>query len=250
MQLFYTPDIQNAQNIAKNAILSEEEALHALKVLRLQKNDEIILIDGKGGKYKAKILDNQPKKCNLIILETYPKETQKPYFLHIAIAPTKNIERVEWLVEKCTEIGVDKISFLLCQHSERKQLRLDRLEKIAVQAMKQSQKTYLPVLEDVINFKMFIEQQNANAQTIQKFIAHVADGENKGTEGIKKQFLSNILDKKSNYLILIGPEGDFSEQEIEIAIENNFLAVSLGNSILRTETAAVVACTLAQAVNS
>lgn len=222
--MFYCPDIQNS------TILSEEESQHAVRVLRLQAGDAIELVDGVGGFYKAKITNPHPKHCEFEILETKMEFGKRDYKLHIAIAPTKNIERFEWFIEKCTEIGIDEITPLLCRFSERKIIKPDRLEKIIVSAAKQSLKAYFPKLNPLTSFKDFIKETEAS----QKFIAHCYESE--------KNPLQKLCKVESDTLILIGPEGDFSQDEVELALSEQFQAVSLGNSRLRTETAGVVAC--------
>lgn len=222
--IFFTPDIQ------ANPELPIEEAQHCIKVLRKKEGDEILLVDGKGRFYDAEILQANPKHCIVNIL----REVQQPkgwnFNLHIAFAPTKNMDRIEWFAEKATEIGLDHLSPMLCYHSERKEVKRQRIEKILVSAMKQSQKALLPVLDDMIPFSQFVKQPFDG----QKFIAHCYPGE--------KPLLKNIYFQGGNVLILIGPEGDFSEQEVEEAIQNGFQPISLGESRLRTETAALVAC--------
>ncbi len=225
MQLFYTPDIKT--NIYT---LNEIESKHCIRVLRLSINDRIQLIDGKGSFYEAKIIDPNPKKCTVEIIETKKEFGKRNHYLHIAIAPTKNIDRFEWFLEKATEIGIDEITPILCEHSERKMIKPDRLEKIIISAIKQSIKAYKPKLNDLTNYKDFVIQSS----DCEKFIAHCEEN--------KKTHLKNTYNKGNNVVILIGPEGDFSEQEIELAKKYNFHETSLGQSRLRTETAGVVAC--------
>jgi len=226
MHLFYVPDYAGG-------VLSEEESLHAVKVLRLQSGDVIHLLDGKGGMHQAVITFPHPKKCTYQIEKSVFEHGKRDYRLHIAIAPTKNIERFEWFVEKVVEIGVDEITPLLCRYSERKVLKTDRIEKIIVSAAKQSLKAYMPTLNPLIPIQLFLKQTNAEA----KFIAHCREED-------KAEFRHQIKDQK-DICILIGPEGDFSEEEVSRAIEAGFMPVSLGESRLRTETAGVVACTVA-----
>jgi len=223
--MFYTPDIQTS------LFLPEEESQHAVKVLRLQTGDRIELIDGKGGYYKAEIIVPHHKRCEVRILETLTEFQKRPSHLHIAIAPTKSIERLEWFAEKATEIGIDEITPVICRFSERKIIKRDRLEKILISAMKQSLKAYLPKLNEQCTFEQFIKR----ADSEQRFIAHCHDENNKKT-------LSSLYVPQKNTTILIGPEGDFSPEEVEIALKKGFLPVSLGESRLRTETAGVVAC--------
>ena len=224
MHLFYTP-VLNAETV----LLTEEESKHAIKVLRLAKEDTVNLIDGKGGFYKAVIQDANPKKCLLRITDTTLQFGFRPYRINIAVAPTKNIERMEWFIEKATEIGVDRISFLLCERSERKQVNLERLEKVVVSAMKQSLKAYRPELTDLIPFKDFV----AEVKPAETYIAHLEEHDLMPLHGVPLQ---------ESVCVLIGPEGDFSPQEIKLAYEIGIKPVTLGTSRLRTETAALVAC--------
>ena len=232
MQLFYVPNISGTE-----VILNEIESKHAIKVLRLQAGSKVQLIDGAGGFYEAEIAEPHPKKCKLNIISAKKEFGKRNFKLHIAIAPTKNIDRFEWFLEKCTEIGIDEITPLLCEHSERKIIRSERLEKILVSAMKQSLKAYLPKLNPFTPFNELIgKQQEGN-----KFIAHCF--------GNEKTHLKNIVSKDENVFILIGPEGDFSQAEVELAKRNGFTEISLGTSRLRTETAGVAACHIINLAN-
>lgn len=233
--MFYEPSLNPDQ---KKVSLSETESRHAIKVLRLSVGDEVKLTDGKGNGYKGVIEEANPKNCVVQINDLLTHSQQRNYHLHIAIAPTKNMDRIEWFVEKATEIGVDEISFLLCQHSERKVLKMERLERVTISAMKQSLKFTLPKLHTLKSFSDFVQQDFPNTQ---KFIAHLEEG--------NKQLLSNTLNSKQNYLILIGPEGDFSPEEIALTLEKGYAAVSLGNSRLRTETAGMFATALCLMTN-
>ena len=223
MHVFYTPDIQ------KNLELPEEEAQHCVRVLRLNIGDEITLTDGNGNFYRAEITAATNKRCLVKILETIPQEPLWSGHLHIAMAPTKNMDRNEWFAEKATEIGFDELTFLNCRFSERKVIKMERIEKIVVSAIKQSLKARLPRLNEMTDFDKFITQEFPG----QKFIAHCYKGE--------KPLLKNILKPGEDALVLIGPEGDFSEEEVTKAIEKGFQPISLGKSRLRTETAALVA---------
>jgi len=223
--MFYTP------HIAISPFLPEDESQHAIKVLRLQAGDHIEIIDGKGGFYKAEIVFPHHKRCEIRVLEKLAESHKRPYNLHIAIAPTKNIERLEWFAEKATEIGIDEITPVICRFSERKKVRHDRLEKILISAMKQSLSAYLPKLNEQCTFDEFLKRTISG----QRFIAHCHDEES------KKQ-LSSLYIPKQDVTVLIGPEGDFSPEEVENAMKSGFTSVSLGNSRLRTETAGVVAC--------
>lgn len=231
MYLFYTPDIDTVH------CLSEEESGHCVRVLRYTRGDEILLTDGRGTTYKARITNPHPKHCEFEILSSERQQPHHAFYLHIAIAPTKNIERLEWMVEKCTEIGVDEITPLLCHFSERKQLRTDRLEKIILSAAKQSLTPYLPKLNDLTPFEQFVEQVPQQ----DKFIAHCYEQD--------KKVLKSEIQPGHSVCVLIGPEGDFSTEEIEHAMQQGFIPVSLGNSRLRTETAGVVACHTAILMN-
>ena len=233
MYLFYCPDIENRQT------LSEEESAHCVRVLRYTAGDEILLTDGRGTTYTARITNPHPRHCDFEIVRRETQEPHHGFHLHIAIAPTKNIERLEWAVEKCVEIGVDEITPLLCRFSERKQLRTDRLEKIILSAAKQSLNPYLPLLHEITPYDTFIRAQAQKKQ--QNFIAHCYKED--------KRLLRDEVERGRDVLVLIGPEGDFSEQEVADALALGFVPVSLGNSRLRTETAAVVACHTAVLIN-
>lgn len=225
MHIFYTPDIN-----LETYILSEEESKHCIKVLRLDSGSLLYLVDGNGGFYDAIIEDPHPKRTKLKILGKVENFGKRNHYLHIAIAPTKNIERVEWFLEKATEIGIDEITPIICDRSERKEIKTERLNKVITSAIKQSIKAYHPKLNEAVRFNDLITQ-NANTQ---KFIAHCMDG--------SKVTIKELLIPNSNYLIVIGPEGDFTLEEVEAAVNNNFIPVSLGDSRLRTETAALEAC--------
>lgn len=223
MHVFYTPDIATCPE------LPEEEAGHCLRVLRLGVGDEVMLADGKGCFYKAVISAATGKRCQVKVLE---KTEQQPFWkghLHLAMAPTKNMDRIEWFVEKATEIGFDELSFLNCRFSERKVIKTERIEKIVVSAMKQSLKAWKPVVNEMTDFGKFMQCDF----TGQRFIAHCYEGE--------KPLLKDVLRSGEDALVLIGPEGDFSREEVEKAEAMGFRAISLGQSRLRTETAALVA---------
>lgn len=224
MHLFYTPDI-----VGDAYQLSEEESRHCIKVLRLGMGDVVQLIDGKGGLYKAEILDPHHKHTTLKIQEHVQEYSKRNHYLHIAVAPTKNIERFEWFLEKATEIGIDEITPLICERSERKEVKVERLNKIITSAIKQSLKAYHPKLNDLCTFKNFLK-----LPAEEKFIAHCINQE--------KSALKDKISKHGNYTILIGPEGDFSPLEIDLAVSDNYIPISLGASRLRTETAALQAC--------
>ncbi len=232
MTLFYVP------NLTSGLVLPEEESLHAVKVLRLQTGDEIIVVDGVGGYHKARITLPHHKRCGFEIIETIEEFGKRDYKLHIAIAPTKNIERLEWFIEKATEIGIDEITPIICRFSERKVVKEERLEKIIVSAAKQSVKAYFPELNPLATFDEFINNHKAEVC----YIAHCYEQD-------KKQLCHELVGQK-DILILIGPEGDFSKEEVEKAIKKGFTPVSLGDSRLRTETAGVVACSTVAVMNA
>jgi 16S rRNA (uracil1498-N3)-methyltransferase len=227
MQLFYTPDIEPTH---PQYFLSEEESKHAIRVLRLNVGDEVQLIDGRGGLYTAEIKDAHPKRTILQIKSAKHEFGKSNHYLHIAIAPTKNIERLEWFLEKATEIGIDEISLIICQRSERKEAKTDRLNKIITSAIKQSIKAYHPVLNEAEPLGKLLSKDFDG----QKFIAHCEDGD--------KFSLKDVMAPQGKYLILIGPEGDFTPKEIADALNNDYKAITLGASRLRTETAALEAC--------
>ncbi len=224
MALFYVP------LLAKGSVLPEEESQHAVKVLRLQVGDVIEVVDGVGGFYRARITNPHAKHCGFEITETILEMGKKNFRLHIAIAPTKNIERLEWFIEKATEIGIDEITPIICRYSERKIVKQERLEKILVSAAKQSLKAYFPKMNPLCTFDELLKNHSAS----QKFIAHCYEED--------KRLLQFECSLSTDVLILIGPEGDFSKEEVQKAISNGFIPVSLGTSRLRTETAGVVAC--------
>lgn len=225
MQLFYKPGITG-----DIIVLDETESKHCIRVLRLTKGAQIQLIDGTGGFYTAKITVPDLKQCTLKIIDKKQGYKKKDFFLHIAIAPTRNIDRFEWFLEKATEIGIDEITPIITDHSERKIIKPDRLNKILISAIKQSVKAYLPKLNDISSLNSFLNKPFNG----KKFIAHCYSN--------KKPLLKNFIEKNKNVLILIGPEGDFSEEEVNTAIQNGFREISLGKARLRTETAGIVAC--------
>lgn len=232
MHIFYTPDIKGS-----NYRLNEEESKHCIRVLRLKSGDKIHLIDGFGGFYLAEITNDHPKRCELKIIQTEKEYGKRHYHLSIAVAPTKNIERYEWFLEKSTEIGVDEFIPFISQQSERKVIKPERLNKIINAAVKQSIQAYRPKLSSLQKFKDVI---NINF-TGKKFIAHCFDTE--------KPYLKNMIQKGDKVLILIGPEGDFTREEIKLAKDKGFQEISLGDSRLRTETAAIVAVHTVNLIN-
>ena len=229
--IFYCPDIRT------NLQMPESESQHCVRVLRMKEYDTLFITDGKGYFYRAQLLEANPKRSIVSIEEEIPQLKGWNFNLQIAFAPTKKLDRMEWFVEKATEIGIDIFSPLKCRYSERKNINATRLEKIMVSAMKQSQKSRLPQFDEMIQFDEFIKQPFVG----QKFIAHCYDS--------LKTPLTQICKKNTNTLILIGPEGDFSEKEVANSIEHGFAPISLGESRLRTETAALVACHTAHLIN-
>ena len=223
--IFYTPDIQGLQYM-----LNEEESTHAVRVLRLKAGDEVTLVDGRGGRYRAQIDEAHHKHCDVKILEYQADYGKRLYRLHIGIAPTKNIDRVEWFIEKATEIGIDEITPLLCERSERKHVNTERLQRIMIAAMKQSQKACLPQLNEMMEFGNWLKTQNSE----HCYIAHCNEGD--------RQSLKTAYQPGRDTTIIIGPEGDFSMQEVTLALAHGFKGISLGESRLRTETAGVAAC--------
>ncbi|MDD2635329.1 MAG: 16S rRNA (uracil(1498)-N(3))-methyltransferase [Bacteroidales bacterium] len=234
MRLFYDPNI-----FGDFHILQQEESHHCTKVLRLSQGDEIFLTDGKGFLYQCEIVEIHQKKTLVKIIEQKEGDDKRNYKLHIAIGPTKSNERTEWFVEKATEIGIDEITPIICKNSERKIIKNVRLNKVVEAAMKQSYKTLHPIINEQIDFLQFIELDFGN---IKKFIAHCENIEN-------KKYLGNILEKSDSVLILIGPEGDFTLDEIELAKNAGFIPISLGKSRLRTETAGIVASNICSVIN-
>ena len=224
MILFYTTNIQG--NLA---VLEAEESRHCTQVLRKRVGDTLHFVDGKGTLYEGTLLEIQKKSCTIQIVHTTPQYNARPFALHIGIAPTKNMDRLEWFVEKATEIGISEITPLLCQHSERRKLRVDRLVKKATAAMKQSLKAELPIIHELTPFKEAIRKSQ---QTTVKLIA----------QGNQNTAIQDNYTYGNPVYILIGPEGDFSNEELTLAFEAGFKGVHLGTSRLRTETAGLVAC--------
>lgn len=227
--IFYAPEARDSQP-GQQVFLSEDESAHCSRVLRLRPGNMISLIDGAGRMYNAELTLCGKSECAATITEIIPDAYMRPYRCHVAIAPTKNIDRFEWFVEKAVEFGIDEITPLLCDHSERKILKTDRLEKIAISAVKQSGNLIVPVIHELTPFARFVE----NAQADRKLIAHC--------EPQKKVFLADNVERGQHVITLIGPEGDFSDQEIASALARGFLPTSLGNTRLRTETAGISVC--------
>ena len=232
---FYVP------NATEHNELPTDEAIHAIRVLRLKIGDDIFLIDGKGTFYEAVVTLANSKHCLYKITQTLVQNKTWKGHIHLAIAPTKDISRIEWLVEKATEIGFDEISFLNCQFSERKNLRIDRIERIVISAMKQSRKAWKPIVNNMLSFEDFMQKE----VTGQKFICHCYN------EIEKKDFFSNINNSGlfEDITVLIGPEGDFSINEVHQALQQQYKSTTLGNSRLRTETAGLAAVLMANLVN-
>ena len=226
MQLFYNPNINETDS---TFVFDKEESKHIIKVLRKKESDILHVTNGLGFLFTTEITIASDNKCTVKINSFEKQETPK-FNLHLAVAPTKMNERYEWFLEKATEIGIQEITPIICEHSERKVIKTDRFQKILESAMKQSLHYYLPKLNEPISFKDFVKQK----QFGQLFIAHC--------EETDKKSLKNELKSNEDITILIGPEGDFSVKEIQLAIDNKFIPVSLGATRLRTETAALVAC--------
>ncbi len=236
-RFFYTPHV--------DGVLPEEEARHVLKVLRLQVGDEINLMDGNGIFHCAEISLATNHRCEYRILESNVQEPAWTGHLHLAMAPTKLIDRTEWLAEKATEIGFDELSFLDCQFSERHAVKSERIDKILISAMKQSHKAWKPVLNSMQLFSSFVSKERAG----DCFICHCYDESEINPSMLKKPFLLDVLQPGVPTTVLIGPEGDFSVSEVRLALQHGYRSVTLGSSRLRTETAALVAVHLMQLAN-
>ena len=226
MHIFYTPDITQ-----DTYILNEEESKHCVRVLRLPVGSTVNLVDGKGGFYTAEITSDNPKKVSLSILRVEKEFHKRNHYLHIAVAPTKNIDRIEWFLEKATEIGIDEITPIISDRSERRVVKEDRLNKVITSAVKQSIKAYHPKLNDAIAYDAFMKIPFEG----NKLIAHCIDNE-------EKKYISDLISPHQKYLILIGPEGDFTTDEVSLALNKGFKALTLGKNRLRTETAALTVC--------
>ncbi len=233
MHIFYTPYINSDVYT-----LSEEESKHCVKVLRMKAGENVVLIDGKGKHYTAKIIDNHPKRCSVKIIDFIEKKSRKNFKLILALAPTKNINRFEIFLEKVTEIGVDEIIPFVSRYSERKNIKPERLEKVIISATKQSKAFFKPEFHNLINFDELINSDF----TGEKYIAHCYDSDT-------KKHIKEVYKKNNDVLILIGPEGDFSEDEVQIAVSKGFTEVSLSDARLRTETAGIVACEIIDFMN-
>lgn len=235
MQLFYAPDITLPEYT-----LSEEESRHAIKVLRKGVGDSLHITDGRGNLYTCEILADSAKHCTVRVVETVQEFERRGYGLTMAVAPTKNIDRYEWFLEKATEIGVDGFVALECDHSERRVIKLEREMKVITSAVKQSLKAYHPSLEDMTPFKELVCRPFEG----RKFIAHC------DTPVVGKHYLASAVKRGENALVLIGPEGDFSPEEIRLAVEQGFEEITLGDMRLRTETAAVMAVAMLSTINN
>lgn len=231
IRYFYVP---NAASVGE---LPEEEAKHAVRVLRLQSGDRMVLVDGEGGLFDAEVSVASGKHCLYNILETLPYEREWRGRISLAIAPTKMMDRMEWMAEKATEVGFDEISFLDCKFSERKTLRTDRVERIVVSAMKQSYKACKPVVNEMCGFKEFVSKEREG----RKFIAHCYE------EVARRDLFDELsaMDAETPVTVLVGPEGDFSIDEVRLAMEHGYESISLGRSRLRTETAGLSAVMMA-----
>ncbi|SIS50608.1 16S rRNA (uracil1498-N3)-methyltransferase [Zobellia uliginosa] len=234
MQLFYNPDLDQS---VSQFTFSQEESRHIVKVLRKKEGDTLHITNGKGFIFESEILLADTKRCKAHVISTTKKHPQR-HWLHMVVAPTKNNDRFEWFLEKATEIGVNEITPIFCDRSERKVIKKERLEKVVQSAMKQSLRSYLPKLNDAIAYKDYIAQP----QNGLLFIAHCEEEE--------KVDLKRRVAADTDVTILIGPEGDFSPDEIQLARKSGFLPVSLGEYRLRTETAAIVACTTVTIINN
>ena len=234
MQFFYNPSLETS---SKHFSFEADESRHILKVLRRQVGDVLHITNGRGELFHAKIMGVHGKKCIGDIIRS-EKSLPKNYRLHLAVAPTKMNDRFEWFLEKATEIGIDEITPIICERSERKTIKSERLEKVLQAAMKQSLQTYLPLLNEPITLEAFLQRPEQGVC----FIAHC--------EEVRKTDLFQELVPKSEVTVLIGPEGDFSPREIAQALQKGYRPVSLGKNRLRTETAAIVACTVVAMANN
>ncbi|MBE6332954.1 MAG: 16S rRNA (uracil(1498)-N(3))-methyltransferase [Bacteroidales bacterium] len=231
MIIFYCEDIET------NPVLSEEDSAHAVRVLRHVEGDEVTVVDGKGRYFRCAIIAAHPKHCGLQILAA-DDERHWPYSVQLAVAPTKNLDRMEWWLEKATEMGLDRFTPLKCRFSERKEIKTERMRKIAISAMKQSLKATLPQIDEMTDIKSFVQEPFDG----QKFIAHCMKDE-------PRKLLTHEVRPDADVRVLIGPEGDFSADEVALAIQNGYVPVSLGEQRLRTETAALAAVHTVHVIN-
>ena len=232
MQYFFSDHISN-----DIVVLSKEESRHCIGVLRYKTGDCIHVVDGKGKHVKCKISSTEKNIVKADIVDEFSNKNTKKHYIHIIIAPTKSNQRIEWFIEKAIEIGVDEISFIKCSNSERSRINIDRINKIAITAMKQSLKSTLPKINDLNRFNNTIQRVSETC----KYIGYLGDS--------NPDFLGRLAPEKSKYCLLIGPEGDFTEDEFEYAVNQGFKSVSLGDSRLRTETAGIAGCLILNGVN-
>ncbi len=231
-QYFYSDHVFD-----ETIILPEDEAHHALNVLRKHQGDNIITVDGKGGWYKTILETDNIKNCKLTIVDKREEFGKPNHYIHIAMAPPKSHDRTEWFVEKAVELGIQEISFVLSQYSERNNIKLNRIKSRAISSMKQSQKAYLPQINDMLTISDFME----TCSNSEKYIGYL--------ENVDTIFLSNSAKPGNNYCVLIGPEGDFLQDEVDLARSVGFQSISLGQSRLRTETAGIAACHILNIIN-
>lgn len=237
MHVFYQPDLSVDQ-----LYLNEEESKHCVRVLRMKKGDDVFLADGRGMEAQAVIADDHPKKCLLHLHSKTQHVLSRNYYLHIMVAPTKNMERIEWFIEKATEAGIDEISFMETENSERAKVNMERCEKIAISAMKQSKQWFLPKFNPLQKFATVVQNHQSDS-------AYIAWCETPDTTLLSHKIMT-ATSAFQRITVLIGPEGDFTETEARMATKAGFQPVSLGSSILRTETAAVFACMSVKAIRS
>jgi 16S rRNA (uracil1498-N3)-methyltransferase len=235
MHVFYSPGAING-----NLFLDKTESRHCIRVLRLKKNEIINLIDGKGGLYEARIISENPDKCEVQVIKQIENKNKRNFYLHIAIAPTKSNDRFEWFIEKATEIGIDEITPLICSRSERRTIKTERLKNIIISSMKQALIAQAPKINKIRTFREFISDPGITG--LSRYICHCQQG--------PRRNLKKVYIPESDVVGVIGPEGDFTADEIDFAEKNKFQSVSLGNNRLRTETAGVVICQILNFLNS
>ncbi|MBQ0016476.1 MAG: 16S rRNA (uracil(1498)-N(3))-methyltransferase [Bacteroidales bacterium] len=238
MVLFYFPDVAFSDLIT----LPEDESRHCVRVMRLSEGCEIYVADGHGLMCRCQIVHADSSECVAQVLERMPNYDSRNYHLHVAVAATKNAARIEWFVEKAIEIGIDEITILECDNSEHTNLRAERLQKIAISAMKQSLRATLPAIHSSVQYSEFMKQLEHTAQPLSKLICHC--------EGSQRTGIKQVCDKGDHVVVLIGPEGDFSESEIAMAKQCGFCPITLGTWRLRTETAALYAVAAVNFINS
>jgi 16S rRNA (uracil1498-N3)-methyltransferase len=226
MQIFYVPGITG-----NSCVMDENESRHCVRVLRMSKGDKVTIVDGQGGFFEGIITDPDPSACRIIITESSTGFGKRGYRLHMAVSPVKNQERFEWFIEKSVEFGIDEITPLICRFTEKQNVKTERINNIIISAMKQSLKAYRPLLNEPVRFSEFMACEYSGI----KMIAHCYPG-------YDLKNIGQVYEKGIDALILIGPEGDFSREEIDMALAGGFTGVSLGNSRLRTETAGIAAC--------